>query len=128
MSALKEADSKKWINALVAVAAAITAYMTIAFLNQMSDWFELEAKLDNFQIISQVVGIVVGLTGFVFVQKSKSTYQYLSEVYNELTKVIWPDKDSTLKLTVGIIVGVAISSVVLGLIDFALKKALELLY
>ena len=128
MSALKEADSKKWINALVAIGATIVAYMSIAFLAQLSDWFELEAKIDNFQILSQVVGIALGVLGFVIVIKSKSMYKYLTEVYGELTKVIWPDKDSTLKLTVSIIVGVAISALVLGLIDFGLTKVLELLY
>ena len=128
MSALKDADSKKWINALVAIGAALTAYMTIAFLGQLSDWFELEAKITNFETISQVAGIVVGALGFVFILKSKSSYKYLTEVYGELTKVIWPDKDSTLKLTVGIIVGIALSALVLGLIDFGIKKVLELLY
>ena len=128
MSALREADGKKWINALIAVGALILVNIFIRLLYQISEWTDLEAKIENFRLLAQVAGIVVGVSAFVAVLKSKSTYGYLAEVYGELTKVIWSDKDSTLKLTVSIIIGVSISAIFLGLIDFGIKKLLELLY
>ena len=128
MSALKETDSKKWVNALVAVGALILANVLIRLLYQVSEWTDLEAKVENFQVMAQLVGITVGLAVFIIVLKNQGTYRYLIEVYGELTKVIWPDKDSTLKLTVSIVIGVVISAVFLGLIDFGIKELLEFFY
>ena len=128
MSALKETDSKKWVNALVAVGALTLANVLIRLLYQVSEWTDLEAKVENVQLMAQLVGITVGLAVFIIVLKNPGTYRYLIEVYGELTKVIWPDKDSTLKLTVSIVIGVVISAVFLGLIDFGIKELLEFFY
>ena len=128
MSALKETDSKKWVNALVAVGALILANVLIRLLYQVSEWTDLEAKVENFQLVAQLVGITVGLVVFIIVLKNQGTYRYLIEVYGELTKVVWPDKDSTLKLTVSIVIGVVIAAVFLGLIDFGIKELLEFFY
>ena len=128
MPALKEADSKKWINALIAMGALVLANILIRLLYQISEWTDLETKVENFRLLAQFIGIGVGVLAFVIILKNKQAYQYLTEVYGELTKVIWPDKDSTLKLTVSIVIGVAISAVFLGLVDFGIKELLELLY
>lgn len=128
MSALKESDSKKWINALVALGAVILGYVSIAFFNQMGEWFELEAKVPSFNLVSQALGIAVGLGGFLAILKRGDSSQYLSEVYNELTKVIWPDKESTGKLTVSIVIGVLLAALFLGLVDYGIKNLLNLLY
>ena len=128
MPSLKEADGKKWINALVAVSALILANILIRLLYQISEWSDLEAKVENFRLLAQFVGITVGVLAFAIILKNKKTYRYLVEVYGELTKVIWPNKDSTLKLTVSIVIGVAISAVFLGLADLGIKELLELLY
>lgn len=128
MATLKESDSRKWINALVAVTSIIFCYICIAFFNQLGEWFELEAQIAQFSMISQFAGIALGFIGFFTITKNTKAANYLSDVYNELTKVIWPDHDSTLKLTISIIVGVAISSVFLGLVDLLVQKVLELLY
>ena len=128
MPALREVDSKKWINALVAIGALILANVLISFLHQISEWTDLEAKVENFSMIAQMVGIGVGVSSFIIILKHKQTYKYLGEVYEELLKVIWPDKDSTLRLTFSIVIGVAISAVFLGLIDFGIKELLGLLY
>ncbi|MCY4643766.1 MAG: preprotein translocase subunit SecE [Bacteriovoracales bacterium] len=128
MPALRETDGKKWINALVAIASLILANILIKLLYQISEWTDLEAKVENFRLVAQVIGIFVGVLTFVIVLRSTRAYGYLREVYGELTKVIWPDKDSTLKLTAVIVVGVAIIAVFFGLIDFGIKEFLELLY
>ena len=128
MPALKEADSKKWINALIAVAALILTNILISLFYQISEWTDLEAKVDNFRLVAQIVGIILGVLAFVIILKHKRASQYLQEVYGELTKVIWPDKDSTLKLTVAIVIGVSIAAVFLGIIDFGIQELLELFY
>ena len=81
-----------------------------------------------FSLVAQITGIVLGVVSFSLILRSKKAYRYLSEVYGELTKVVWPDKDSTLKLTVSIVIGVGIVAIFLGLMDLAIGKLFELLY
>ena len=128
VSALREVDSKKWINALVAVAAFILTNVVIRSLYQVAEWTDLEAKITDFRLWAQVAGIAIGVLAFGLTLRNKRAYQYLSEVYGELTKVIWSDKNSTLRLTVSIVIGVTISAVFLGIVDFGIKTVLELLY
>ncbi len=128
MGALKEADSSKWINTLIVIGACLVGYIFNAFLVQMAEWFDLEAKVPNFVVTAQIVSILVGFGSFIFVLKHKESYQYLQEVYGELTKVIWPDKDSTVKLTISIVIGVAISGAFLSLSDMGIRELLNLLY
>ena len=128
MPALKESDRTKWINALIAVGALIVSYALIKLLYQVGDWMDLEARVNSFRSMAQGAGIVAGIITFVAILKNKKAYAYLDEVYGELLKVTWSDKDSTLKLTVVIVIGVTIAAVVLGLMDFGIRNVLELLY
>jgi preprotein translocase subunit SecE len=52
----------------------------------------------------------------------------MDEVYNELQKVIWPEKNTVLKLTIGIMIAVSIVSGIFVLLDFTFQKLLELTY
>jgi preprotein translocase SecE subunit len=54
-------------------------------------------------------------------------FQFLSEVKNELAKVVWPTRAETFKYTLTVIlfsIGVAI---ILGAFDFGLLKLFEIL-
>ena len=52
----------------------------------------------------------------------------MNEVYAELTKVVWSDREVASKLTVGIVVGVSIISLIFLGFDVAFQKLLELIY
>lgn len=94
----------------------------------MGEWFDLEAKISNFVMATQAFGAVLGIGVFIAVFKNKNAVKYLSEVYGELVKVIWPDKDAVLKATIGIVIGVAIASGILVLVDFIFRKILSFIY
>ena len=128
MTSLRSEDGKKWIFSFVAIVSLIVSYMAIKFLGQMSEWFDLEAKVSNFVIVSQFVGIAVGLLTFIFIIKNSKASLYMNDVYGELVKVIWPEKDGVVKLTIGIVIGVVIASGVLVLIDMVFGKLLEFIY
>lgn len=49
-----------------------------------------------------------------------ATRTYLREVAGELSKVVWPDKERTIKLTGVVVAMVAIIGVYLFLLDFPL--------
>jgi len=128
MSIVKKEDSKKWINSFVAIISIIAGFLAIRFTLQMSEWFDLEAKVNNFIIISQGIGVVVGLSVFIGIFKSKNTSALLSDVYDELVKVVWPDKDTIFKVTVGIVISLSIVSAIFVGVDYMFRALLDLFY
>ncbi len=128
MSILKVEDKNKWINALIAGGSILTAYISIRFLKVMGEWFDLEAKVPNFLVVTQGLGILLGVLTFILVIKNSKAMTFLEEVYAELVKVTWPDKDSITKSTIGIIIGVTILAGLFVLVDFIVQKLLSLVY
>lgn len=128
MSIIKSEDSSKWINALVAIGAFLTGFIVTKFVNQLGIWFDLEAKISNFAVISQGLGVVAGIVFFAIVLKNSKTSSYLQDVYNELLKVVWPSKDATMKITLGLVVALVIVSGIFVFVDFVFKKILSFVY
>lgn len=128
MSIIKAEDNRKWTSAFLVACCFVLTFATIKFLGQLSEWFELEAKISNFTLVKQGVGILVGAGVFFIILNSKKAVAYLDEVYGELLKVIWPDRDSVVKLTIGIVIAlIIVSSIFLG-VDFIFSKLLGLIY
>jgi len=128
MSFIKSEDSKKWINALVAIFSGIVGFVFYKFALQLSVWFDLEAKIAGYASITQALGAVVGIGTFFFVINNKKSFGYLEEVYNELLKVVWPTKDQTVKITVGLLISLVIVSAIFVTVDLIFKKILEFVY
>lgn len=129
MSAIiKTGDEKKWINAFVAIASVIIGYIMIRFTQQLGEWFDLESKISHFMTMTQGLGVLSGITTFLVIIKSKKYSTYLHEVYGELVKVVWPNKDAIIKLTVGIVIALSIISGILVLIDYIFRKLLSFVY
>lgn len=128
MSIIKSEDSSKWINALVAIAAVLAGFVVTKFVDQLGAWFDLEAKLSSFSVVSQGLGVVTGLLVFVIVLKNSKTSAYLEEVYHELLKVVWPSKDTTMKMTVGIAIALVVVAGIFVFVDFVFKKILSFVY
>ncbi|MBF0316180.1 MAG: preprotein translocase subunit SecE [Oligoflexia bacterium] len=128
MARLSHLHERKWINGLLAIASVVVAYVLSAFFLQIGLWMDLEAKMNFYRGGAQAAAVVLGLVFFIAMFRSKQVQQYLSEVYYELTRVVWATKEDTVKLTIGILIGVLITSVVLGFVDFVVNKLLGLLY
>ena len=128
MAGVRAEDGKKWINAFVAIISILVGYIAIQFFGQLSEWFDLEAKIKYFLAVKQISGVVLGLLTGIYITKNKQAYSHMNEVYNELVKVVWPEKDTVVKLTVGIVVGVTIISSIFVGIDYLFRTVLDLLY
>ena len=126
--AIELKDSKRWINSFLAIISILVGMVSISFFEQLGEWFDLEAKTKYFQAVVQVTGVLLGLLFFVFCSINKKAIGHLNEVYGELVKVVWPDKDTVVKMTFGVVVGVSIISSIFVLTDFLFQKILDLLY
>ena len=92
----------------------------------MSEWFLLESKVPYFFAISQAIGVIVGLVTFVVVTKNPKSAEFLKDVYEELLKVVWPDRNQTWKYTIVIMIAVTIMGFVFGLFDLGANFLLGL--
>lgn len=128
MSIIKSEDSNKWINALVILFSAVVGFLTKRFIDQLAVWFDLETKVSNIAYVSQVLGVVVAISLFAYIVKSAKTSSYLNEVYDELVRVVWPTKDATMKITIGLVVALVIVAGIFVSVDFIFKKVLEFVY
>lgn len=128
MSIIKSEDSRKWISTLVVIAAAIAGYCVFKFVGQLGSWFDLEAKISNFGLMAQGLGFLSGAGVFFYVFTNKKTSSYLNEVYSEILKVVWPSKDATVKMTIGIAIALVIVASIFTVVDLVFKKLLEFIY
>ena len=128
MSVIKIEDQRKWINAFVVLGCVIVGYLAIKGIQQVGEWLDWEAKVQYFMAIIQGTGILAGLITFLVIQKNKTSSSYLRECYLELVKVIWPDRESVIKTTIVILIGVTIISLIFLGMDVIFRKLLELVY
>lgn len=128
MSIIKKENAKKWINALVAIVSILIGYIVIRFLMQMGEWFNLESQIDSYAYLVQGIGVFLGLSCFLLMLRSPNLSVHMNEVYSELTKAIWPDKDSVIKITIGVILSLTIVSIVFILVDLACRSLLSFVY
>ncbi|WP_022850631.1 preprotein translocase subunit SecE [Limisalsivibrio acetivorans] len=53
---------------------------------------------------------------------------FLGEVREELNKVVWPSKDSTVGTTIVVIIICLLCALYLGVVDFGLSKLTQFIY
>ena len=126
--AIELKDSKRWINAFLAIIAVLFGMISISFIEQLGEWFDLEAKVQYFQGVVQISGVLLGVMLFIFCQANKKAMSHLNEVYEELVKVVWPDRETVVKMTIGVVIGVSIISSIFVFTDFLFQKLLDLIY
>lgn len=128
MSFIKSEDNKKWINTFSAICSIIVGFVMISFIQQLGEWFDLEARIPYFLGVSQGTGILSGLITFLAITRRQDSSTHLNEVFAELVKVVWPKSEDVVKSTVVIIIAVSIISGLFVSVDYAFQKVLELLY
>lgn len=127
MTVASNNEGKKWIQASLALACIFLSYVIISFLEKMSEWFLLESKIPYFFGISQALGVIIGFVTFISVMKNPKSAAFLKDVYDELLKVVWPDRSQTWKYTIIIMIAVTIMGFVFGLFDLGANFLLGLI-
>jgi preprotein translocase subunit SecE len=126
MSVASNVEGKKWIQTTVAIACILLTYVLISFFEKMAEWFALETKIPYFFAISQVASVFIGLATYIAIFKNPKTSDFLTNVYQEVLKVVWPDRQQTWRHTFVIMVAVTIMGFVFGFFDFGANFLLGL--
>jgi preprotein translocase subunit SecE len=126
MSVASNEEGKKWIQTAVLVACGLLTYILINFFEKLADWFTLETKIPYYFGITQVVSVLIGLVTFVSVFRNPKSSEFLNNVYQEVMKVVWPDRQQTWRHTFVIMIAVTIMGFVFGFFDFGANFLLGL--
>lgn len=126
MSFASNEDGKKWIQATVAVVCILTGYVLISFFEKLSEWFALESMIPYFFGITQVVSVLLALIAYITIMKNSKSSDFLANVYQEVMKVVWPDRQQTWRHTFVILIAVTIFGFIFGFFDFGANYLLGL--
>jgi preprotein translocase subunit SecE len=126
MSVASNDEGKKWIQTTVAIACILLTYVLISFFEKMAEWFALETKIPYFFGITQVASVLIGLATYIAIFKNSKSSEFLTNVYQEVMKVVWPDRQQTWRHTFVIMVAVTIMGFVFGFFDFGANFLLGL--
>lgn len=126
MAVASNDEGKKWIQATVAVVCILVGYVLISFFEKLAEWFALETMVPYFFALTQVVSVVISIVVFTYIMKNPKTSDFLSNVYQEIMKVVWPDRQQTWRHTFVILVAVTIFGFIFGFFDFGANYLLGL--
>lgn len=126
MAVASNDEGKKWIQATVAVVCILVGYVLINFFEKLAEWFALETMIPFFFAITQVISVVVALVAYIIVLKNPKSSVFLTNVYQEVMKVVWPDSQQTWRHTFVILVAVTIFGFIFGFFDFGANFLLGL--
>jgi preprotein translocase subunit SecE len=126
MSVASNEDGKKWIQTTVAVTCILLVYVLISFFGKMNEWFHLETMVPFYELITQTLSVLIGgFTAYTILTNPKSS-DFLTNVYQEVMKVVWPDSQQTWRHTFVIMIAVTIMGFIFGFFDFAANFLLGL--
>lgn len=126
MAVASHDEGKKWIQTSVAVVCILTGWVLISFFEKLAEWFALETMVPYFFVITQVLSVLIALGTYVYIMKNPKTSDFLANVYQEVLKVVWPDRQQTWRHTFVIMVAVTIFGFIFGFFDFGANFLLGL--
>lgn len=126
MAITADVEGKKWIQTTVAIVCIIAGYVLISFFEKLAEWFPLESIIPYFFGISQFISVALALTTYIVLIKNPKSFNFLTNIYQELLKVVWPDRQQTWRHTFVILITVSIFGFIFGFFDFGANYLLGL--
>jgi preprotein translocase subunit SecE len=126
MAVASNEEGKKWIQATVAVVCILVGYVLVSFFEKLAEWFALETMIPYFFGITQALSVVIALGVYITIMKTPKSSEFLTNVYQEVMKVVWPDSQQTWRHTFVIMVAVTIFGFIFGFFDFGANYLLGL--
>lgn len=119
-------DDATWLNICYVIFAGIVAYIgfkAIETVGVQAGWIE---RYDAwYPLVSRVVALVLGAGASFWLWSSKERREYHLAAIGEVRKVNWPSMPDTKRMTIVVVVVVAVFAVILAVFDIAWSKILQ---
>jgi preprotein translocase subunit SecE len=126
MAVASNDEGKKVIQTTVAVVCGLACYVLISFFEKMAEWFQLETIVPYYFGVTQALSVLIAVGAFTYILKNQKSVEFLTNVYQEVMKVVWPDSQQTWRHTFVILIAVTIFGFVFGFFDFGANYLLGL--
>lgn len=126
MAVASDNEGKKVIQATLAVVCILVGYILVSFFEKLAEWFTLETMVPGYFVITQALSVLVAAGAYFYIMTNSKTSDFLTNVYQEVMKVVWPDSQQTWRHTVVIMIAVTIMGFIFGFFDFAANFLLNL--
>jgi preprotein translocase SecE subunit len=113
----QEQTNQKWVYLIFIGFSTLSWYLFAKVFEYAIDSFNLQRKIRNIFIYSQVVSVLLGMGTFWILVQYEKFWKYIQDVVSETLKVNWPNKREVIATTTVVIIGVLIAGVVLGMFD-----------
>lgn len=117
----------KWINTLLFLGSALVGFLFNILLVKLGTWFEFEAKIPQFKYIQLIASIVVVFATMVYVRSRSDLMTFFYETFDEMTKVVFPDKNQSFRLSIFVIIWVAIIGFILTTFDWIARLVIGMI-
>ncbi|MFK7825018.1 MAG: preprotein translocase subunit SecE [Oligoflexales bacterium] len=119
-------DDATWLNICYIVFAMIVAYIVYKASETVGLQLGLAERYDEwFPFASRLCSIVIGGGAALWLRSDEDRREYHVSAIGEIRKVTWPSVPDTKRMTIVVVVVVAIFSVILSLFDIAWSKILQ---
>jgi preprotein translocase subunit SecE len=122
-------DDLFWVNVGYVVFAMIVGYVGFRAFDTLGVQFGWSERFDWYPLFSNVGAIAIGCGGAYWMRSDAGRLEYHIATINETRKVSWPSGPDTKRMTIIVVIVVAVFSFILAIFDtvwaYALKKIIE---
>lgn len=119
-------DDVTWLNICYVIFAGIVAYVFYKAINTIGIQFGLAERYDSwFPLLNNIGAVVLGAVSAIWLRSDADRREYHLSAISEIRKVNWPSIDDTKKMTLIVVIVVAIFAVILAIFDIAWSKVLQ---
>lgn len=117
----------KWINTILFLGSVLVGFLFNMLLIKLGTWFEFEAKIPQYKYIQLIASIVVVFATMVYVRSRSDLMTFFYETFDEMTKVVFPDKNQSFRLSIFVIIWVTIIGFILTTFDWIARLVIGLI-
>ncbi len=113
--------ASKWINTILFLGSVLVGFLFNMLLVKLGTWFEFEAKIPQYKYIQLLVSILVVFGTLFYVKSRTDLMTFFYETFDEMTKVVFPDKNQSFRLSIFVIIAVTVIGFILTTFDWVAR-------
>ncbi len=119
-------DDATWLNICYVAFTLLASYVAYKAIETVGVQFSWTDRYDQwYPLLNNVLALVLGVAAALWLRSSEERRSYHQSAISEIRKVTWPTIPNTKKMTMVVVVVVAIFAVILSFFDLLWSKVLQ---